>query len=127
MKAKAGGKIPGKQAADSEAGHYESEKSYTKVEIAAEMECLGHKPVEPSLVYFRKDPQIQNLISLRMSDNAMTHQVYTLELGNSSGIKVRDAVKIDAALSAMKLQGNATVTSEAQSEARRVFEYEIDF
>ena len=82
---------------------------------------------EPTLVYFKKDPQINNLVSLRMSDNAMTHQIYTLELSSSSGMKIKDAMKIDAALASMKLEGNATVTSEAQSEARRIFEYEIDF
>ena len=91
------------------------------------MECLGHQPVEPELKYFKKDPQIQNLVSLRMSDNALTHQVYRLELINSSGIKVKDAAKIDAALSAMKINGNLSVTKEAQSESRRFFEYEIDF
>ena len=85
------------------------------------------KPVEPKLVYFKKDPQILNLVSLRMSDNPLTHQVYTLVLSNSSGIKVKDAIKIDAALSAMKCSGNATLTSEAESESRRFFEYEIDF
>ena len=73
------------------------------------------------------EPSIQTLIELRMSDNQMRHQKYTLQLSNSSGIKARDAVKIDAALNAMKISGNATVSSEVQSEARRFFKYEIDF
>ena len=126
-KGKANVKAQGKLGGNFEAEHQSRENSFSKIEIAAEMECIGHKPVEPTLVYFRKDPQIQSLVSLRMADNAMTHQVYTLELSNSSGIKVKDAVKIDSALSAMKISGNATVTSEAQSETRRIFEYEIDF
>ena len=126
-------KIGGAAKADKKTGagiehsHESSSSSFSSVEIAAEMECIGHKPVEPTLVYFRKDLQIQNLVSLRMADNAMTHQVYTLQLSKSSGIKVKDAMNIDAALSAMKLSGNVTVTSEAQSETRRYFEYEIDF
>lgn len=120
-------RIPGKVGGSMEAEHHNRETDFSKIEIAAEMECLGHKPVEPTLVYFRRDPQIQSLVSLRMSDNAMTHQVYTLDLSNSSGIKVKDALKIDAALSSMKIAGNASVTSEAQSETRRIFEYEIDF
>ena len=62
-----------------------------------------------------------------MADNAMTHQVYTLVLCNSSGIKEKDAMKIDAALSAMKIDGNVSIASEAQREMRRIFEYEIDF
>lgn len=57
----------------------------------------------------------------------MLHQKYTLKLSNSSGIKEKDAVKIDAALKAMKISGNTTVINEAQNESRRFFEYEIDF
>lgn len=116
-----------KHGGKAEADHKAEQSSFEKVEIAAEMECIGHKPVAPTLKYFKKDPQIQSLIALRMADNEITHQVYTLVLSNSSGIKVKDAMKIDAALSAMKISGDATVTSEAQSEARRFFEYEIDF
>ena len=126
-KAKLGVKATGKLKEDSEYAHDSKSSDFSRVEIAAEMECIGHKPVEPKLVYFKKDPQILNLVALRMSDNPLTHQVYTLVLSNSSGIKVKDAIKIDAALSAMKCSGNATVTSEAESESRRFFEYEIDF
>lgn len=110
-----------------DASHQRQEDSYSKIEIAAEMECIGHKPVEPVLKYFKKDPQIQSLVSLRMADNAMTHQVYTLNFSSSTGIKIKDAIKIDAALSAMKINGSANITSEVQNEDRRIFEYEIDF
>ncbi len=126
-KAKVGVKATGKLNENSEYSHDSKSSDFSTIEIAAEMECIGHKPVEPKLVYFKKDPQILNLVSLRMSDNPLTHQVYTLALSNSTGIKVKDAIKIDAALSAMKCSGNATVTSEAESESRRFFEYEIDF
>lgn len=120
-------KAVGKQGLNADAVHHRKEDSFSKIEIAAEMSFIGHKPKEPTLVYFRKDPQILNLVAMRMSDNPMTHQVYTLELSNSSGIKIKDALKIDAAMSAMKVKGNTTVTSEVQSEMRRIFEYEIDF
>ena len=123
-------KVKGKIAKYNEglgAEHHAKNEKYAKIEIAAEMVCIGHKPTEPVLVYFKKDPQIQNLVALRMSDNEMTHQVYTLDLSNSSGIKVKDAAKIDASLSAMKVEGNFSISSEAQKEAHRIFEYEIDF
>ena len=126
-KGKVNGKLSGKQGGNLDAEHHKDADSYSKVEIAAEMECIGHKPLEPKLVYFRKDPQIQSLVSLRMADNAMTHQAYTIELSNSSGIKEKDAIKIDAALAAMKFSGNFSVTSEVRREMRRIFEYEIDF
>ena len=126
-KVKANAKAPGKQGGNLDAEHNKTETSFSKIEIAAEMECIGHNPVVPKLSYFRKDPQILSLVSLRMADNALTHQVYTLELCNSSGIKIKDALKIDAALSVMKIDGHMSVTNEAQREMRSIFEYEIDF
>lgn len=126
-KGKLAAKGPGKQGGEADLSHESRSSGYSKVEIAAEMECIGHKPVVPKLVYFKNDPQIQSLISLRMSDNPMTHQIYTLVLSNSTGIKVKDAVKIDAALASMKCSGNTTITREAESESGRFFEYEIDF
>ena len=98
------------------------------IEVAAEMQCLGHAPIEPKLLYLRGEPSIQSLIALRMDENSQIfHQEFSLKLSNSSGIKEKDAVKIDAALKAMKISGNTTVVSEAQSESRRFFEYEVDF
>ena len=130
-KSKADAKVkvkgPGKNSVNMGAEHHRKEDNYSKIEIAAEMVCIGHKPTAPKLVYFQKDPQIQSLVSLRMADNAMMHQVYTLELSNSSGIKEKDAIKIDAALSAMKIDGHISVSSEVQREKRSIFEYEIDF
>lgn len=113
--------------AGANAEHDSSNKEFTSVEIAAEMTCPGHAPVEPKLHYLRKESSIQTLIAMRMSNNPMLHQKYTLQLSNSSGIRVSDAMKIDAALKSMKCSANAKVTSEAQSEAHRFFEYEIDF
>lgn len=100
----------------------------SNIEVAAEMQCLGHAPIEPKLLYLRGEPSIQSLIALRMDENSQIfHQEFSLKLSNSSGIKEKDAVKIDAALKAMKISGNTTVVFEAQSESRRFFEYEVDF
>ena len=77
------------------------------IEVAAEMQCLGHAPIEPKLLYLRGEPSIQSLIALRMDENSQIfHQEFSLKLSNSSGIKEKDAVKIDAALKAMKISGN---------------------
>ena len=126
-KAKANVKAPQKQGGAVDASFENKTDNYSKVEIASEMNCIGHEPNRPKLEYFKNDPQIQSLIDLRMNDNTLTHQIYTLSLISSSGVKIKDAIKIDAALSAMKISGNATFVSEAQSEMRRFFEYEIDF
>lgn len=107
------------------AGAAEAERNLSisdnsNIEVAAEMQCLGHAPIEPKLLYLRGEPSIQSLIALRMDKNSqMFHQEFSLKLSNSSGIKEKDAVKIDAALKAMKISGNTTVVSEAQSESRR--------
>jgi len=126
------GKLAGAHKAAGASGTTEAESDYSErnsstLEIAAEMECIGHDPVEPKLVYFQKDDSIKNLIRLRMSDNTVKHQKFTLSCSESSGIRMNDAAKIDAALQAMKCSVSASISSKLQSEARRYFEYEIDF
>jgi hypothetical protein len=101
--------------------HSMSKKNSSTIEIAAEMECIGHDPVEPKLVYFQKDESIKNLIRLRMSDNPVKHQKFSLYCSQSSGIRVNDAAKIDAALAAMKYSMKVSVTSKAMNEERRYF------
>ena len=127
VKGKLGTKVGGKVNGNADFSHESKSSNSSKVEIAAEMQCIGHAPVKPTLVYFKNDPQIQSLISMRMNDNTMTHQVYTIAMGSSSGMKMKDAAKIDAALSSMKYSGGLSVSSEVQTESRRYFEYEIDF
>ena len=96
-------------------------------EVAAEADLPGHPPVRPALAYLRKDPAVQALIDLRFSPGSVPSQRVLIRLGDSSGMREKEAARIDAALDAMKCAGNATVTSEAQSESRRYLEYEIDF
>lgn len=116
----------GSETADAE--HELATTAVSTVEVAAEMECPGHAPMEPTLFYLQREPSIQTLIALRMDKTSpITHQKYTLKLSNTSGIKEKDAVRIDAALKAMKIVGNTTVTNEVRNESRRFFEYEIDF
>lgn len=115
----------GKAKADAETN--QSEKNYSKEELAAEMSFAGHDPVTPKLEYLQNDPTVRNLIEMRMSQNAMTKQKIMIKCINSSGIKEKDAMKIDAALKDMNCNGSVTLMSEVQNEARRIFEYEIEF
>ena len=108
--------------------HTYSDKKYSTVEIAAELDCPGNEPVMPQLRYMQRDPSIKTLVAMRMDKNApLSHQKFMLKLSNSSGIKESDAIKIDAVLKGMKLVGNTSVASEAKNESRRYLEYEIDF
>ena len=120
-----------KKVGDSASAEAERELKLTDastVEVAAEMDCPGHAPVKPRLHYLQRDPSIENLIALRMDETSpIYHHKLTLNFSHTSGIKEKDAVKIDAALKAMKIAGNTTVTTEVRNESRRFFEYEIDF
>ena len=127
VKAKASAKAAG-NTASADIDHNLSSNTVSAVEVAAEMDCPGHAPIKPKLHYLQREPSIESLITLRMDEQSpMTHQLYTLKFSNTSGIKEKDAVKIDAALKAMKISGNTTVTSEVKNESRRFFEYEVDF
>ena len=115
-----------KQLGAADATHHTTENKYSTVEIAAEMHCPAHEPIKPTLKYMQKDTTIQSLITARM-EGKISRQKFMLKMSTSSGIKENDAVKIDAVLKGMKFSGNTTVTSEAKNEARRYFEYEIEF
>lgn len=117
-----------KKMGDATAEHDHVTTEASTIEVAAEMNCPGHAPIKPTLHYLQRDPSIEALINLRMDENSpITHQKYTLNFTHTSGIKEKDAIKIDAALKAMKISGNTTVTNEVRNESRRFFEYEIDF
>ncbi|MCI6770399.1 MAG: hypothetical protein PUF31_07455 [Oscillospiraceae bacterium] len=117
-----------KGVANADTEHSHSERKYSTVEIAAQLDCPGHEPIKPQLKYLQRDPNIKTLIAMRMDERApLSHHELMIQLSNSSGIKESDAIKIDAVLKGMKLAGNTSVASEAKNESRRYLEYEIDF
>ena len=92
------------------------------------MSFPGHEPIKPQLKYLQRDPSIQTLIAMRMNENSpLINQKFMLKLSNTSGLKEKDAVKIDAILKGLKCSGNTTVESEAKNESRRFLEYDIRF
>ena len=128
FKTTSGIKMPSFGHADMQATHEMYSNEAATVSVAAEMHCPGHEPLEPTVCYLQNETSIQTLIALRMDKNSpLSHQKYTLKLSNSSGIKENDAIKIDAALKALKISGNTTLQNEVNNESRRFFEYEIDF
>lgn len=111
-----------------ELNHESIKKKYSNVKIEAEMRFPGHLPVKPQLKYLQNDPSIQTLVSMRMDEAApLIQEKYMLQLSQSSGMKEKDAAKIDAVLKGLKCSGNTTVASEAKNESRRYLEYEIEF
>lgn len=99
-----------------------TEQKYDRMDIAAEMSFPGHEPVMPHVRYLKYDPNIENLIKMRMDPKGpLNHQTLNIKLSSSSGLKETDAVKI------VKMVGNTTVSSEVQNEAKSILEYEINF
>ena len=108
--------------------HSVSNSSMTSMSIEAEMRFPGHAPIRPELHYLKKEINVTNLIEMRMDPlSPLEHQHFSIEMINSSGIKVKDAVKIDAMMKAMKVSASTSIVAEAQNEARRMLEYEIEF
>lgn len=105
-----------------------STDDFATIEVSAEMDCEGHAPVEPSLNFLKRDLSVQNLISMRMdTNNHFKHQKISIELANTSGIREKDAIKIDALLEQINISGGVTLTNETKQEERRFLEYEIFF
>lgn len=108
--------------------HAANNSSMSSISIEAEMRFPGHAPIKPELHYLKKEINIINLIEMRMDPlSPLQHQHINIEMSNSSGIRVKDAVKIDAMMKEMNVSAGTTIVSEAQNEARRILEYEIEF
>ena len=104
-----------------------SSDKFKSVEIAAESTFIGHEPTRPNLKYLQHEPDILNLIELRMGDRPITHKKMEISLIESSGIKMSDAVKIDAAIKCVKANSNTNISSEVKRESKKTFVYEIEF
>lgn len=103
-------------------------KQYDKVEIEAENSFPGHEPVEPHVRYLKYDQNVQNLIDMRMDTKGpINHQTLSIKLSSTSGLKEKDAAKLDMILKSLKVAGNTTVSSEVQNEEKSILYYEIDF
>ncbi|EHO84364.1 hypothetical protein HMPREF0380_01211 [Eubacterium infirmum F0142] len=104
-----------------------SSDKFKSLEIAAESTFIGHEPIRPNLKYLQHEPDILNLIELRMGDKPITHKKMEIRLIESSGIKMSDAVKIDAAIKRIKVNSNTKISSEVKRESMKSFVYEIEF
>ena len=125
-------KTSGKYVTDKNSINVSTEKEIEEgkasfIEISAESNFKGHEPIEPKLHYLKSESDIQNLINMRMSKNAIENRKVNIRLNKTSGMKRTDAENIDAALKVMKISGNTTIENEYNDESRRFFNYEIEF
>ena len=128
VRAKASAKVSKIGTMNAEGSYDSSAKETSSAEVAAECSFPGSSPRMPHLLYLNHEPSIQNLIAMRMDvDSPITHQRISLKMSDSSGIKEKEAGKIDAALKAMKVSMSASVASAIKKEESTYLEYEIQF
>lgn len=113
-------------------GSYDSSNSETtSLEVAAEIDFAGHStPVEPKPVYFKHESDINSLIRMRMTpgnENKILSKTYSFKYSNSSGISVKEAVKIDAVIKKMNCDVGVSILNEATFENGIILEYSIAF
>ena len=105
------GKGSGKAAiATFDTEHKSRQEQYATINVVAEMSFPGHAPMKPQLKYLQRDKNIQTLIAMRMDEKSpLLQEHFEPEMCNSSGMKLDDAVKIDAVLKGLKYIDNATL------------------
>ncbi len=88
----------------------------------------GDAPSAPVLQYLQNDPALRNLIDIRLTgEQGLDTESSSIECKSLDGMTLEEAEKLDAVLRALKLKGNASVTSAAEALERAVLEYTIEF
>ena len=88
----------------------------------------GDAPSAPVLQYLQNDPALRNLIDIRLTgEQGLDTESSSIECKSLDGMTFEEAEKLDAVLRALKLKGNASVTSAAEALERAVLEYTIEF
>ena len=114
---------------DAKAEHEEKENQEESIEVRSVLDLGGHnEPHVPELVYFKRDPDIQKLIFMRTDmKKKKKKKEYSIKYSKASGIKTKDAAKIQGAI--MKMGGSAEVSlvEEASRESHTTLIYKIEF
>lgn len=126
---KGGFKLGKKKSPELNATHRFDLTNYCNLEVATDVSFDGNSfPTVPELLFYKNDSDIKSLINMRMSEiNPISRKTYILKYYDNQGMKESDAVKVDAALKVFKMAGNASFSSEVQTEKRIYMEYEIEF
>ena len=106
-----------------------AEKKAVGVTVAANEKWSGHNsPKRPELVYFKNENHILDLIEMRFDPtNKLESHTYEIEYTSSASIKMKEAVKIDGALKAMKCSLSESMSSGAERSERTYFRYTVEF
>ena len=128
-KVKGGAKLGlGKDKGTVDAEKDNSEKNYEFVGVASESWYTGKPPVEPKLEFWANSEAIRTLVKQRMAeDSRLLSETYKLDYNISTGIKEKEAAKIDGVLKALKFNGAGSISEEVKKESHKKFEYTIEF
>ncbi len=109
----------------------QTDQEFSDVTFTKELKFSGHDaPIVPQLVYFKNEPDIENLIEMRTkadNGNKIMSKDCMVECAKSLAIKENEAAEIDAVLHGLKVSGSASFSSEVQRESRTILEYSIEF
>lgn len=124
----AAGNLSLKGPASANAKHSAKTEESSSTEIAADNVFPGHAPVRPQLHYLRHEPDILNLIEMRMDPSSpLMGQTYSLCLANSSGIQREDAAAVDGVFNGIKGTASASVSRVLNRQENSTLEYTIEF
>lgn len=102
----------------------------SSIEVAADVKFSGHDtPVEPDLLYFKNESDIEKLVQMRTggNKNKIESKTYKFQCNRTSGIKEKEALQLDAVLNQLKCGVSAFISKETKRENRTELEYTIEF
>lgn len=87
------------------------------------------KPIIPELKWFSDNQEILSLIDMRCGNKPNNIKKYTVNIDASqcSSVKEDQAIKIDAALSKVKLKASANMQKSIRNRMRKTLLFEIEF
>lgn len=107
-----------------------SNREVINIDVAAKIDFLGNEmPVKPKVRYFKNESDINSLIKmcLNSNENKLLSKTYSFQYGNSSGIDINYAQKIDESLKDANIKINRSILNESLSENNTILEYSISF
>lgn len=102
-------------------------KQAASLKIEASFIAKGHEPKKPEVYYLKNNPDVSNIVEMRMNRSSISHFAYSIQLSQTYGIQKSEAAKVDAVLEGVKVGGNAKFSDELAKESLSVLQYEIDF
>ena len=103
--------LKGKDKGNAEVEAETNDRQYSFLGVAAENRYPGKAPVRPELKYWANNESIKSLVDQRMnSENPLLSRTYKLDYNTCTGIKEKEAAKIDGVLKALKFTGAGSVS-----------------